>query len=45
MKIVFKKFPALNFYSGSPLEYRESAYIIYELEKRLTAEVNGYGRK
>ena len=45
MKNVFKKLLALNFYSGSPLKYRESAYNIYELEKRLTAEVNGYGRK
>ena len=45
MKTVFKKLLALNFYSGSPLKYRESAYTIYELEKRLTAEVNGYGRK
>mgnify|MGYP001394309912 FL=1 len=45
MKNVFKKLLALNFYSGSPLKYRESAYTIYELEKRLTAEVNGYGRK
>ena len=41
MKNVFKKLLALNFYSGSPLKYRESAYTIYELEKRLTAEVNG----
>ena len=45
MKNVFKKLLALNFYSGSPLKYRESAYTIYELEKRLTAEVNGFGRK
>ena len=45
MKNVFKKLLALNFYSGSPLKYRESAYTIYELEKRLIAEVNGYGRK
>ena len=45
MKNVFKKLLALNFYSGSPLKNRESAYTIYELEKRLTAEVNGYGRK
>ena len=45
MKNVFKKLLALNFYSGSPLKYRESAYTIYELEKRLTAEVKGYGRK
>ena len=45
MKNVFKKLLALNFYSGIPLKYRESAYTVYELEKRLTAEVNGYGRK
>ena len=45
MKNVLKKLLAWNFYSGSPLKYRESAYTIYELEKRLTAEVNGYGRK
>ena len=45
MKNVFKKLLALNFYSGSPLKYRESAYTIYELEKRLVPEVNGYGRK
>jgi hypothetical protein len=45
MENKFKKFLALNFYSGRPLKYRESAEIIYELEKRLTAEVNGYGRK
>ena len=29
MKNVFKKLLALNFYSGSPLKYRESAYNIY----------------
>ena len=45
MKNVFKKLLALNFYSGSPLKYRESDYTIYEFEKRLTAEVNGFGRK
>ena len=45
MKNVFKKLLALNFYLGSLLKDRESAYSIYELEKRLTAEVNGYGRK
>ena len=45
MKNVLKKLLALDFYSGSPLKYRESAYTIYELEKRLIAEINGYGQK
>ncbi len=45
MKNLFKKLLALDFYSGSPLKYRESAYTVYELEKRLTAEVNSCGRK
>ena len=45
MKNVLKKLLALDFYSGSPLKYRESAYTIYELEKRLIAEINGYRQK
>ena len=43
MKNVFKKLLALDFYSGTPLKYRESAYTVYELEKRLTAEINRLG--
>ena len=27
---------------GQPLKYRESSYTVAELEKRLTAEVNGF---
>ena len=27
---------------GQPLKYREAAYTVAELEKRLNAEVNGY---
>tara|TARA_B100000900_G_scaffold403041_1_gene409630 strand:+ start:2585 stop:2755 length:171 start_codon:yes stop_codon:yes gene_type:complete len=27
---------------GQPLKYREAAYTVAELEKRLVAEVNGY---
>jgi hypothetical protein len=29
---------------AQPLKYRESTYTIAELEKRLTAEVNGFNR-
>jgi hypothetical protein len=27
---------------GQPLKYREASYTVAELEKRLTAEVNGF---
>tara|TARA_B100000927_G_C16193783_1_gene360600 strand:+ start:87 stop:260 length:174 start_codon:yes stop_codon:yes gene_type:complete len=30
---------------GQPLKYRESNYKLAELEKRLTAEVNGFSNK
>ena len=40
LKNIFK----LNFYTGTPLKYRESNYTLSELEKRLVAEVNGYRR-
>jgi hypothetical protein len=33
----------LNLYKGSPLKYREANYTLNELEKRLTAEINGLG--
>ena len=45
MKNVGKKLLALNFFSGTPPKYRESAYTIYDLEKKSTAEINAYGRK
>ena len=38
MKVVLKNLFALNLYKGSPLKYREAAYTIAELEKRLMAE-------
>ena len=30
---------------GQPLKYRESNYTLAELERRLTADVNGYGTR
>ena len=30
---------------GQPLKYRESTYTLAELERRLTADINGYGTK
>ena len=30
---------------GQPLKYRESTYTLAELERRLTADVNGYGTR
>ena len=30
---------------GQPLKYRESAYTLSELERRLNAEINGYGTR
>ena len=30
---------------GRPLKYREAAYTLAELERRLTADVNGYGTR
>ena len=30
---------------GQPLKYRESGYTLAELERRLTADLNGYGTK
>ena len=30
---------------GQPLKYRESSYTLAELERRLTADINGYGTR
>lgn len=30
---------------GQPLKYRESTYTLAELERRLTADINGYGTR
>ena len=30
---------------GQPLKYRESSYTLAELEKRLSAEVNGFAQR
>ena len=30
---------------GQPLKYRESNYTLAELERRLSAEINGYGTR
>ena len=30
---------------GKPLKYRESSYTLSELERRLNAEINGYGTR
>ena len=30
---------------GQPLKYRESTYTLSELERRLNAEVNGFGTR
>ena len=30
---------------GQPLKYRESTYTLAELERRLTADINGYGAR
>ena len=30
---------------GQPLKYRESNYTLSELERRLNAEINGYGTR
>ena len=30
---------------GQPLKYRESSYTLAELERRLTADINGYETK
>ena len=30
---------------GQPLKYRESNYTVSELEKRLTAEINGFASR
>ena len=30
---------------GQPLKYRESTYTLAELERRLTADIHGYGTK
>lgn len=30
---------------GQPLKYRESSYTLSELERRLSAEINGYGTR
>tara|TARA_B100001057_G_scaffold304797_1_gene304913 strand:- start:446 stop:595 length:150 start_codon:yes stop_codon:yes gene_type:complete len=38
MKALLKNVLALNLYKGSPLKYREAAYTIAELEKRLMSE-------
>ena len=40
MKALLKNVLALNLYKGTPLKYREVAYTIAELEKRLMAEVS-----
>ena len=43
MNKLLKKLLRLNLYKGSPLKYREANYMLNELEKRLTAEINRLG--
>ncbi len=45
MKDLLKNVLALNLYKGSPLKYREVAYTIAELEKRLIAETTRQRQK
>ena len=40
-----KKLFSINLYTGNPLRYRESQFTVAELEKRLTAQVNGFSQK
>ena len=45
MKALLKNVLALNLYKGTPLKYREAAYTIAELEKRLIAETTRQRQK
>lgn len=46
MIAVLKKMFKIDMAKDSPmLKYRESQYTLAELERRLTAEINGYGTR
>jgi hypothetical protein len=46
MITVFKKMLNIDIAKNTPmLKYRESQYTLAELERRLNAEVNGYGTR
>ena len=46
MITVFKKMLKIDIAKNTPmLKYRESQYTLAELERRLNAEVNGYGTR
>ena len=45
MKALLKNVLALNLYKGTPLKYREAAYTIAELKKRLIAETTRQRQK
>ncbi|MEK9696348.1 MAG: hypothetical protein VW270_11315 [Candidatus Poseidoniales archaeon] len=46
MIAVLKKMLKIDMAKNTPmLKYRESQYTLAELERRLTAEINGYGTR
>ena len=46
MIAVLKKMLKIDMAKDTPmLKYRESQYTLAELERRLTAEINGYGTR
>jgi hypothetical protein len=46
MIAALKKMLKIDITPGTPmLKYRESNYTLAELERRLTAEINGYGTR